>query len=144
MARRIRLKVTGDDKLRIKLKDLENVDLTKPLSQSCNLVRKSAVLYCPSGTGTLRRSISVDIAQTAGTVYTNMLYAPYVEFGTGLFAAKGNGRKDVPWVYRAEDGKFYSTIGQHPQPFMHPALEHNRGNILKIFKQYLGDKIENG
>ena len=142
MARRIQLKVTGTDKLRIKFKDLEDVDLTKPLTEACNLVRRSAVLYCPSGTGRLRRSITVEVQDTVGAVQTNVEYAPYVEFGTGLFAAKGDGRKDVPWVYQADDGTWHTTSGQQPQPFMYPALEHNKSNIKRIFKEYLGDKLD--
>ena len=140
--RRIQLKVTGDDKLRIKLKDLEDLDLSKPLSQGCELIRKSAVLYCPADTGILRRSISIDVQQTVGSVYTNMHYAPYVEYGTGLFASAGNGRKDVPWVYQDDKGEWHTTSGMYPQPFMHPALQHNRENIIRIFKQYLGEKMK--
>lgn len=144
MARRIQFKVTGDDKLRIKFKDLEGLDMSKPLAESCNLVRRSAVLYCPSGTGRLRRSITVlehYPNESAGTVVADTHYAPYVEFGTGLFAAAGNGRKDVPWRYQDEKGEWHTTIGQHPQPFMHPALEHNKENIKRIFQQYFGEKL---
>lgn len=59
---------------------------------------------------------------------TNVEYAPYVEFGTGIYAAKGDGRKDK-WGYEGADGTFHTTVGQRPQPFLNPAMESNKDNI---------------
>ena len=140
MAKRIQFKVTGDDKLRLTFKNLENTDFSKPLRQSGELVRRSAVLHVPFGTGRLGRAILVMDHyphENAVRVVAATHYAPYVEYGTGLFAAKGDGRKDVPWVYQDEKGEFHSTIGMHPHPFMHPALDENKGNIERIFRQYI-------
>jgi len=58
-----------------------------------------------------------------------------VEFGTGLFAEEGNGRKDR-WCYQDDAGNWHSTIGQHPQPYMRPALNNN---IEKIVQQFVND-----
>ena len=60
-----------------------------------------------------------------------------VEFGTGLFAENGNGRKDVPWNYQDDKGEWHSTRGQKPQPFMRPALNENRTEIIRIIKEGL-------
>ena len=73
-----------------------------------------------------------------GTVFTPLEYAPYVEYGTGLFAEKG-GRKDVPWHYQDDKGEWHSTSGQKPQPFMRPALNENREEIMRIIKEALHD-----
>ena len=74
-----------------------------------------------------------------GVVFTPLEYAPYVEYGTGLFAEEG-GRKDVPWCYQDDEGEWHTTSGQHPQPFMRPALDENREQILRILKE----AIKNG
>lgn len=109
--------------------------------------------------GELPNSISSRIEGLTGEIFTPLYYAPYVEFGTGLFAeGKGGGRKEVPWVY--VEGQFNETpkktihtkesakqavaflqekglearmtYGQHPQPFMRPALDNNREAITQL------------
>ena len=59
-----------------------------------------------------------------------------VEYGTGLFAESG-GRMDVPWNYQDDEGKWHSTSGQKPQPFMRPALEENKAAIKQILLEEL-------
>lgn len=78
---------------------------------------------CPVDEGTLRNSIDTVYSDDGltGDVMTAVEYAPYVEFGTGLFAASGGGRK-TQWVYfSAKLGRFVTTSGQPPQPFLLPA-----------------------
>jgi HK97 gp10 family phage protein len=72
-----------------------------------------------------------------GYVFTPLEYAPYVEYGTGKFAVNGDGRKDVPWHYQDDKGEWHTTSGQKPQPFMGPALNENREEILRIIKEAL-------
>ena len=74
--------------------NIEGVE--QAIQQSCALVERSAKQKAPKKTGALRASITSDVSGTTGKVYTALEYAPYVEFGTGLFAEKG-GRTDVPW-----------------------------------------------
>lgn len=109
------------------------------VQKACALVERTAKQKAPKDTGALRRSItskvSVEGKDVVGIVYTPLEYAPYVEYGTGLFAAGGDGRKDVPWRYQADNGQFYITSGQHPQPFMRPALDENRAQIKKILEE---------
>lgn len=107
------------------------------LKKSCALVERSAKQLAPKDTGALRRSITSRIeeedGEKVGIVFTPLEYAPYVEYGTGLFAEGGNGRKDVPWAYEDEKtGELIWTAGQHPQPFMRPALENNREKIINM------------
>lgn len=119
-----------------KLGDTSNIEAT--LSQACALVERSAKQKAPKDTGELRRSITSKIEGTQGIVYTPLEYAPYVEYGTGLFAENG-GRKDVPWNYQDDKGNWHSTSGQKPQPFMRPALNENREKIIDL----LGEAINN-
>lgn len=108
------------------------------LGKACALVERSAKQKAPKGTGELRNSITSKVERDGGdlvgVVFTPLEYAPYVEFGTGLFAEKG-GRTDVPWCYQDDEGEWHSTSGMHPHPFMRPALNENREKILRILKE---------
>ena len=102
----------------------------------------TAAQLAPKDTGALRRSITSEVVQEGGelvgVVFTPLEYAPYVEYGTGLFAESG-GRKDVPWHYQDDKGEWHSTSGQKPQPFMRPALNESREEIMRIIKEALND-----
>jgi HK97 gp10 family phage protein len=119
---------------------LQSLDIADPqklnvaLGRACALVERSAKQKAPKDTGELRRSISSKVEDGVGIVFTPLEYAPYVEFGTGLFAENG-GRTDVPWSYQDDSGEWHSTSGQKPQPFMRPALDENREEIIRIIKE---------
>lgn len=112
------------------------------LGKACAVIERSAKEKAPKGTGELRRSITSKVEKTPngiqGVVFTPLEYAPYIEYGTGLFAENG-GRKDVPWHYQDDQGEWHTTSGQHPQPFMRPALNENRERITQIIKEALSD-----
>ena len=118
-----------------KLADTTNFE--KAMGKACALVERSAKQKAPKGTGELRRSITSKVEKDTdgiqGVVFTPLEYAPYVEYGTGLFAEEG-GRLDVPWNYQDDEGNWHSTSGQKPQPFMRPALNENREEIKRILK----------
>lgn len=117
--------------------DEEKLDMA--LGKACALIEREAKKKAPKDTGELRRSITSKVENGEGIVFTPLEYAPYVEFGTGLFA-EGGGRMDVPWNYQDDKGEWHSTSGQKPQPFMRPALEENREKILRILKEgIIGD-----
>lgn len=112
--------------------------IQRAVGKACALVERTAKQKAPKDTGALRRSITSEVEregnEMVGTVFTPLEYAPYVEFGTGLFAESG-GRKDVPWNYQDDKGEWHSTSGQKPQPFMRPALNENREQIKRILKE---------
>lgn len=112
--------------------------LEAALQRCCALVERSAKEKAPKDNGELRRSITSKIENDGenlvGVVYTPLEYAPYVEFGTGLFAVNG-GRTNVPWCYQDDEGEWHTTSGQKPQPFLGPALNENREEILRILKE---------
>lgn len=117
---------------------VDNQKLEQAMAKAVLLVEREAKMKAPRGTGDLARSITSKVEtsgnEVEGTVFTPLEYAPYVEYGTGLFAEDGNGRKDVPWHYQDDEGNWHSTSGQKPQPFMRPALDENREQILLILK----------
>lgn len=134
-------------KIKVEVENMEEVldsvidenELTRAIGRACALVERKAKEKAPKDTGALRRSITSEVVQEGGEivghVFTPLEYAPYVEYGTGLFAESGNGRKDVPWSYQDDQGNWHSTSGQHPQPFMRPALNESREEILRILKE---------
>lgn len=128
------------DRLLSKLNKLANLNVSEPLTKACLLVENAAKLNAPVDKGQLRQSITHEIDGNIGVVGTNVEYAPYVEFGTGIYAAAGNGRQDR-WSYQDAEGNWHSTIGQQPQPFLEPALESNRKEIDKIFKDFLKEGV---
>lgn len=126
------------DKLISKLEKLDNVN--QAMEQACILVENEAKIKCPVDNGLLRNSITHYIEdnpnELVGVVGTNVEYAPYVEFGTGIYSSLGNGRQDR-WKYKDAKGEWHSTIGQYPQPYLQPALEENRRKIEKMFKEQI-------
>lgn len=131
------VEVQGLDELILKLEGIsDTTNIEEALGKACAIVERAAKEKAPKGTGELRRSITSKVENFEGVVYTPLEYAPYVEFGTGLFAENG-GRTDVPWVYKDDEGNWHSTSGQKPQPYMRPALNENREEILRMIKEGL-------
>lgn len=125
----------GLDEVLDSIESLADVSaLDAALGKACAIVEASAKQKAPKDTGELRRSITSKVEDYKGIVYTPLEYAPYVEYGTGLFAENG-GRKQVPWWYQDDEGNWHSTSGMKPHPYMRPALEENREKIIQILKE---------
>lgn len=128
---KLTVEIKGLDKLVDNI--IDEQALSQALGKACALVERSAKEKAPKDTGELRRSITSEVRGNEGVIYTTLEYAPYVEYGTGLFAESG-GRKDVPWHYQDDKGEWHTTSGMKPQPFMRPALDENRERITEIIK----------
>ena len=133
------IEIEGIDEVLEKLEKLLNTEnIEKAMGKACAVVEAAAKQNAPKDTGALRNSITSKVeykgGHIEGTIFTPLEYAPYVEYGTGLFAESG-GRKDVPWNYQDDKGEWHSTSGQKPQPFMRPAIEDNRNKIIEILRE---------
>lgn len=133
------IKLEGLDKVLMRLdKVVDEDNVTQALQKACLLVEGEARKKAPKGDGALRRSIESKVnaagGNYVGVVFTPLEYAPYVEYGTGLFAESG-GRQEVPWSYKDDEGNWHTTSGMKPQPYLRPALHENRENVLKILKE---------
>ena len=158
----------GLDKIIAKLDKMQDTStVISAMQDACDLVEGSAKGKAPKDTEALRRSITnrVEVIgnEVNGIVFTPLEYAPYIEYGTGLYAENGNGASGY-WVYvgdkdydpdrkkshkrytleeakqivaimRSKGLKAYYTNGMHPQPFMRPALKENEQNIKKKLKE---------
>ncbi len=93
------------------------------------MIQQTAQGYVPVDTGNLRESITVSVEETGSTVVgrvsTDVEYAAYVEYGTGMrgmeSAGAGAGPYNPNWP------------GMPAQPYMRPALDEARGAIKEIF-----------
>ena len=135
----LRIEVEGLDAVLDRLESIGNPQrLNAALGRACAIVERDAKQKAPKGNGELRRSITSKVEDLQGIVYTPLEYAPYVEYGTGLFAESG-GRTDVPWSYQDDKGDWHTTSGMKPHPYMRPALDENREQITRIIKDGLID-----
>ena len=144
--------IKGFEELHKKLTELSNPIVAKEaLRQGLKLggiqVQNTAKQLCPVDTGQLRNSITVESLPdnddiVSERIGTNLEYGVYVEFGTGI-----QGDPSVPhtakekWTYKGADGKFYTTSGQPPQPYLYPALVANADNALILVKTSLQEEI---
>lgn len=77
----------------------------------------------------------VDESKYEAYVGSNYENAIWEEFGTGIYAQNGNGRKDVPWVYQSEDGKWHRTKGKKPRKALQNAFKSMKNSIKKYFEE---------
>lgn len=139
------------NELIVKLDNVANIDLRKPLLKAGNDIERAAKQNCNGKfnepTGTLKRSIRTElVSNTSVEVGTNLEYAMYVEHGTGLWAYDGKGRAStaehpIPWRYRGSDGMFYTTSGMQPKPFLIPAFNSKKHNITKYIMEEYDDRF---
>lgn len=142
------VKILGVDRLLSKFDKLGKIDMTPAVNKATAVVQGSAKSIAPVDKGVLKGSISKETkrkmsGEVVGRVFTNIEYAPFVEFGTG---AKGSGTypysikgvsleyRNTPWAFKNEDGDVIWTNGQVAQPFMFPALKQNEDAIKKMLQ----------
>lgn len=128
------------------LKDVERAVLAydnatvRGLTNACLLIEgeaKKNLTGVRVDTGNLKSSISFEVDEKAkeGYVGSNLFYSPFVHQGTGIFALEGKGRKDVPWRYKDLKGKWHSTKGMKPTPFLQDAIDANRKKVMDILSE---------
>lgn len=147
----MKIEFENDTELMLKLDSVQDIDLRRPLLKVGNDIENAAKENCngrfADPTGTLKRSIRSElVGKNSIEVGTNLEYAVYVEHGTGLYAFDGQGRAStpehpIPWTYRGSDGRFYTTYGQRPKPFLIPAFNSKKKNIMKYIKEEYDDRF---
>lgn len=130
-----------------------------------NVVQADAKLRAPANDGELRKRIRVRVKmegdRVVGEVYTNLKYAPYVEFGTGPIGQANHlgispevsvTYKSNPWFVHEDQidvghyhfqkmGEFYKIYGQPAQPYLYPALKDNHERISNNISKFVSRKI---
>lgn len=146
--------IKNADRLLRRLNNIANMDIEETMNKATALVHGQAKTLAPVDTGNLAGRIHMKVTkhkdEVQGKVYTNLQYAPFVEFGTG---SKGNGTypnkdmslsyRDTPWIYTPDGGEtFYHTEGQVAQPYMYPALKRNEKTIKAMFKNGVHNQLK--
>jgi len=86
-------------------------------------------------TGATRASIMSHIVSSSNTKVEDDIgpetdYAPYLEYGTGIYAENGQGRKGGWWYKDAYD-KWHFTYGMRAQPFVRPAAYEKLNQVVR-------------
>jgi len=135
-----------------KLKQIQDV-----VNETALNVQTGAKKRCPVDTGRLRSSIAIEPANGPGYVLrvgTKVFYAPYVEFGTGIFSEHPAGGRQTPWAFpvpktgknkdkykfkriKINDQEYFITRGAKPHPFLFPAAEEERPRYLAAMREAL-------
>lgn len=132
--------IKGTKELQNLLKNVGTAPIERTIKKITVEVQGQAKGLAPVNTGTLRNSIRMnyDSNKKEGRVYTNLEYATYVEFGTGI---RGNGsypdsNKNLTYNQNWK--------GQVAQPYMYPALQHGKSLVTETLKQEIEKEIKGG
>lgn len=89
-------------------------------------------------TGNLRNSITHAMeSEDTVAIGTPVEYAPYVEWGTGIYAERGSKAKKIPWRYKDEEGNWHITSGMKPVHFMQKGIMNHLKEYAKIIEAAL-------
>ena len=89
-------------------------------------------------TGTLRNSITHALeGDDTVAIGTNIEYAPYVEFGTGIYADEGG--RQTPWRYQDAKGNWHITNGQKPVHFLKNGIMNHLSEYENIINEMLSE-----
>lgn len=96
---------------------------------------------CAVVTGQTKNSFQHQVNESSlevaiGSDYENAIWE---EFGTGLYALNGDGRKNVPWFYRDAKGDLHKSFGKHPKRMLWNAFNSLRDRIQSIAESRFGD-----
>lgn len=115
--------------------------IIKSLQAYGRKVVTDAKMRCPVDVGPLRNSIFAvtdDLEELKISFTAGVDYAPYVEFGTGPFAAKYVPSLQPEWQAIAKE-YFVSGKGRMPaRPFLYPAVMNN----INIFNEELEKQLK--
>lgn len=97
----------------------------------------------PVDTGQLKNSWScyIDADKLEATIGSPLENAIWNEFGTGEFAAEGNGRKGG-WKYKDKKGKWHFTKGKQPQRTLGKSYNALKPKLIKRAEQVLKGTIK--
>ena len=136
--------MANDFKIEINLKECQNAindAMVQALEEASGELETQTKRNTKVDTGKTKGSWEHRVDKENGIAYVGSNYenAIWEEFGTGVHALNGNGRK-TPWVYTPDEGKtFYTTTGKKPRRALHKAFESSKNKIEKYFRETFGD-----
>jgi hypothetical protein len=123
-----------DFSLQVKAAIDENAE--KFLYEAGELIKGQVVPITPVKTGQLKGSwdYRVDLGHDEVKIGSPSENAIWNEFGTGEYAAKGDGRKGG-WSYKDDSGNWHHTTGKKPNRTLQRAFDSTKGKIINRAKQ---------
>lgn len=125
--------------------------LKKAIGKAAFIVESKVKGYAPIQYGTLRGSINVrgpyiTSSNVEAIVGTNVKYAPYQEYGTGIYAGKGMivPKKARVLAWRGRDGswRFAKAVrGVQGKRFFQKAVHDAKGQLAGFLQKALSDII---
>lgn len=119
--------------------DREKTKITRELerttSASLTRIQTGAKRGSAVDTGRLRSSIYNRQDGLNGDVYTNVHYAPYIEFGTGNLVSVPDELKELAEQFR---GRGIRQVNLPARPFMYPAFVKEKPVYIRNIKGVLG------
>lgn len=109
----------------------------KVVHETAYILYNELMALMPEDDGNLKGSVEIEFSTDglSALLKINANYAIYVNYGTGIYAVGGNGRK-TPWVYWSDKlGRFVFTRGQDPQNFWGPAIDRASRYFRKEMKK---------
>ncbi|MGM0903064.1 MAG: HK97-gp10 family putative phage morphogenesis protein [Bacillota bacterium] len=100
-------------------------EVKRVVTETAKIIHGNAMALAPNDDGNLRKSIEIRYFNggLSAEIIVGAHYAIYVEYGTGIYAKEGNGRK-TPWVYWSDKlNRYVFTRGMKAQPYWGPALD---------------------
>ena len=134
--------IKNADRLLSRLNNIANMDLKDTMNKATTIVHGQAKVLAPRDTGVLASSIHMEVKQRGktiqGRVYTNVQYAPFVEFGTGV---RGTG--SYPYEINGLKLEYKKDwAGMKAQPYMYPALKQHEKYIKQLVKKEVHKKLK--
>lgn len=120
----------------IKVKDALEEAAKTFLEEAASEVESSARRNSRVDTGQLKGSWDhvVDSSKHEAQIGSPLENAIWEEFGTGEYAAKGDGRKGG-WRYQDDEGEWHYTTGKKPNRTLQKAFDGSKGKIINRAKQ---------
>lgn len=156
----LRLEIKGmketQKKMEQVVRDMHGEPFLDGMRKATLLVQRDAKILSPVDSGRLRSSIVPEVRtegkQVMGVVGSNVVYAPYMEVGTGIFA--GNSRYFPPpaalelWASRhgttgyAVALAIFKAGGLKPREFLRKALLQNHDRIVDLIGDAVGKIVD--
>lgn len=120
-------------------KDLEAAQ-TEIIQVLTDYVYERIMFYVPVKTGTLKSSFIKEISSSVGRVYTDLYYAKYVEFGTGVRGSSSG--YDLSKIQLSDAWEDYDENygGQVAHKFIYQAVLDLEANYKELAKNVLKQK----
>lgn len=106
-----------------------------------------------TSTGELSDSIQTEYSKHLARIFTDLFYASYVEYGTGVIGARSqhpnlpegwkydiNGYGQAGWVYQDNQGHYWKTKGEISHQFVYRTYRDLKQNYIDIAKQVLKEE----